>query len=137
MASGGGSIYAATKFGLRGFAHGLREDLRGAGVGVSVVLPGFIRDSGMFHDANVELPRFVGTKTPEDVAAGVLRAIERDRAEVDVAPLALRAGAAFAGLAPELSAKVQRRRGGARGAAAQARGPARPRPGGPGPGKRA
>ena len=122
VASGGGSVYAATKFGLRGFALGLREDLRGAGVGVSVVLPGFIRDGGMFHDADVKLPRFVGTKTPEDVAAGVLRAIERDRAEVDVAPLSMRAGATFAGLAPELSARVQRRLGGAKVADDMARG---------------
>jgi uncharacterized protein len=121
-ASGGGSVYAATKFGLRGFAHGLREDLRDAGVGVSVVLPGFIRDSGMFHDAGVKLPAFVGTKTPDDVAAAVVRAIERDRAEIDVAPLGLRAGAAFSGLAPELSARVQRRLGGARVADAMARG---------------
>ena len=45
------SIYSATKFGLRGFALGLREDLRPHGVGVSVVLPGFIRDAGMFADA--------------------------------------------------------------------------------------
>jgi uncharacterized protein len=74
-ASGGGSVYAATKFGLRGFAHGLREDLRDAGVGVSVVLPGFIRDSGMFHDAGVKLPAFVGTKTPDDVAAAVVGVI--------------------------------------------------------------
>jgi short-subunit dehydrogenase len=123
-ASGGGSVYAATKFGLRGFAHGLREDLRDAGVGVSVVLPGFIRDGGMFHEANVQLPRFVGTRTPEDVAAAVLRAIERDRAEIDVAPLGLRAGAAFAGLAPELSARVQRRLGGAKVAEDMARGQA-------------
>jgi short-subunit dehydrogenase len=121
-ASGGGSVYAATKFGLRGFAHGLREDLRDAGVGVSVVLPGFIRDGGMFHDARVKLPAFVGTKTPDDVAAAVVRAIERDRAEIDVAPLGLRAGAAFAGLAPELSARVQRRLGGADIAAAMERG---------------
>jgi uncharacterized protein len=121
-ASGGGSVYAATKFGLRGFAHGLREDLRDAGVGVSVVLPGFIRDSGMFHDAGVKLPGFVGTKAPDDVAAAVVRAIERDRAEIDVAPLGLRAGAAFAGLAPELSARVQRRLGGAKVADAMARG---------------
>jgi len=78
----------------------------------------------MFHDANVKLPRFVGTKTPEEVAAGVLRAIERDRAEVDVAPLGLRAGAAFAGLAPELSARVQRRLGGAKVAEDMARGQA-------------
>jgi len=122
IASGGGSVYAATKFGLRGFAHGLREDLRDSGVGVSVVLPGFIRDSGMFHDSGVKLPGFVGTKTPEDVAAAVLRAIERDRAEIDVAPLSLRAGAAFGGLAPELSARLQRRLGGAKVADAMARG---------------
>jgi short-subunit dehydrogenase len=121
-ASGGGSVYAATKFGLRGFAHGLREDLRDAGVGVSVVLPGFIRDSGMFHDAGVKLPAFVGTKTPDDVGAAVVRAIERDRAEIDVAPLGLRAGAAFSGLAPELSARVQRRLGGAKVADAMAHG---------------
>jgi uncharacterized protein len=121
-ASGGGSVYSATKFGLRGFAHGLREDLRDDGVGVSVVLPGFIRDSGMFHDANVRLPAFVGTRTPADVGAAVVTAIERDRAEVDVAPLSLRAGAAVAGLAPELSARVQRRLGGAGVAAAMERG---------------
>jgi short-subunit dehydrogenase len=121
-ASGGGSVYAATKFGLRGFAHGLREDLRDAGVGVSVVLPGFIRDGGMFHDSGVTLPAFVGTKSPEDVAAAVVRAIERDRAEIDVAPLGLRVGAAFAGLAPELSARVQRRLGGAKVADDMARG---------------
>ncbi len=123
-ASGGGSVYSATKFGVRGFAHGLREDLRGAGVGVSVVLPGFIRDSGMFHDADVELPAFVGTKTPEDVAAAVIRAIERDRAEIDVAPVSMRVGAAFAGLAPELSARLQRRLGGAKVAEDMARGQA-------------
>ncbi len=122
VASGGGSVYAATKFGLRGFAHGLREDLRDSGVGVSVVLPSFIRDSGMFHDAGVKLPAFVGTKAPADVAAAVLRAIERDRAEIDVAPVGLRVGAAFAGLAPELSARMQRRLGGAAVADAMARG---------------
>jgi short-subunit dehydrogenase len=121
-ASGGGSVYSATKFGLRGFAHALREDLRRSGVGVSVVLPGFIRDSGMFHDAGVKLPPFVGTKTPEQVAAAVVRAIERDRAELSVAPIGLRAGAAFGGLAPELSARVQRRLGGAKVADDMARG---------------
>jgi short-subunit dehydrogenase len=110
-ASGGASVYAATKFGLRGFAHGLREDLHPLGVGVSVVLPGFIRDAGMFAESGATLPKGVGLKRPEDVAAAVISAIERDRTEVDVAPLALRAGAALAGLAPGLSARVQRRFG--------------------------
>jgi uncharacterized protein len=107
-ASGGGSVYSATKFGLRGFAHALREDLRGSGVGVSVVLPGFISDAGLFHDANVDLPGWVSTKTPDDVARAVIGAIERNRLEVDVAPLSLRVGALFAGAAPSLSARVQR-----------------------------
>ena len=113
VASGRGSLYAATKFGLRGFAHALREDLQPHGIGVSVVMPGFIRDAGMFHDSGTRLPSWVGTKTPEDVAHAVVAAIERNRIEVDVAPLGLRAGAAFAGLAPGLSATLQRRLGGA------------------------
>ncbi len=109
----GGSLYSATKFGLRGFALALREDLRDDGVGVSTVFPGFIRDAGMFAEAGVELPRGVGTRTPDDVAAGVLRAIERNRAEVDVAPLSLRLGAMVAGLAPQLAADVSRKLGNA------------------------
>jgi len=107
----GASIYSATKFGLRGFAMGLREDLRPRGVGVSTVFPGFIRDAGMFHDAKTKLPPYVGTKTPEDVGAAVVRAIEHDRAEVEVAPIPVRLGAAITGLAPELAAMVQRRIG--------------------------
>jgi short-subunit dehydrogenase len=107
----GSSVYSATKFGLRGFAMGLREDLRPRGVGVSTVFPGFIRDAGMFHDAGTKLPPYVRTKTPEDVGAAVVRAIEHDRSEVDVAPIPLRLGVAITGLAPELAAIVQRRLG--------------------------
>ena len=112
--SPGGSVYSATKFGLRGFALGLRQDLRPHGVGVSVVAPGFVRDAGMFHDSGAKLPPFVGTSSPEQVARGVVRAIERNRAEVEVAPFGLRAGAAAGGLLPELVANVQRRLGGDR-----------------------
>jgi short-subunit dehydrogenase len=105
------SIYCASKFGLRGFALALREDLRGDGVGVSVVLPGFIRDAGMFADSRVRLPPGIGTRSPEDVARAVISAIERDRAEVEVAPLPLRLGTAVAAVAPALSAAVSRRLG--------------------------
>lgn len=110
-ASPASSIYSATKFGLRGFALGLREDLQGHGVGVSAVLPGFIRGAGMFADAKIDLPRGVGTRSPEDVAAGVIRAVERNRAEVEVAPASLRIGASFAGVVPQLAAAVSRRMG--------------------------
>jgi uncharacterized protein len=111
VASHGSAVYSATKFGLRGFALGLREDLRARGVGVSTVFPGFIRDAGMFHEADIRLPGYVGTKTPQHVAEAVIGAIEHNRAEVDVAPLGLRAGAAVAGIAPQLSARLQRRLG--------------------------
>jgi uncharacterized protein len=110
-ASPGSSIYSATKFGLRGFALAVREDLRAYGVGASVVLPGFVRDAGMFADARVELPRGVGTRSPEDVAAAVIHAIEGNRAEVEVAPASLRVGANFAAVAPQLAAAVSRRMG--------------------------
>jgi short-subunit dehydrogenase len=116
-ASGGGSVYSATKFGIRGFAQGLREDLRPHGVGVSCVMPGFIRDAGMFHESGARLPAYVRTKRPADVAAAVIEAIERDRGEIDVAPLPMRAGATVASLVPDLSARVQRRLGGDRVAA--------------------
>jgi short-subunit dehydrogenase len=110
-ATPGTSIYNATKFGLRGFASALRADLRPDGVGVSAVFPGFIRDAGMFAEADVKLPSGVGTASPEDVARATVQAIERNRAEIDVAPLPVRAGAVFAGIAPELAARVARRLG--------------------------
>jgi short-subunit dehydrogenase len=110
-ATPGAPLYLATKFGLRGFALGIREDLREAGVGVSTIFPGFIRDAGMFARTEVKLPPGVGTRSPEQVASAVLRAIDEDRAELDVAPVPLRIGTAFAGLAPALAAAVSRRMG--------------------------
>lgn len=110
-ATPGSSLYSASKFGMRGFAQGLRGDLRAHGVGVSTVFPGFIRDAGMFADSGAVLPKGVGSATPQDVAASVVKAIVHDRAEIDVAPLSLRLGAAFAQVAPQLSATVSRRLG--------------------------
>lgn len=102
------SLYSATKFGLRGFALGLREDLRASGVGVSVVLPGFISDTGLRANMDLRLPPGAGMRTSAQVARGVVRAIEGNCAEVEIAPLALRAGTAFASLAPELAARLAR-----------------------------
>lgn len=109
--SAGSSLYSASKFGLRGLAQGLHEDLLHAGVGVTTVFPGFIRDAGMFHDSGVKLPRFVGMPTPDDVAAAVVKGIERGKLEIDVAPLGLRIGTAVAGLAPAATLALQRRFG--------------------------
>ncbi len=111
-ATPGTSLYNATKYGLRGFASALRAELHAEGVGVSTVFPGFIRDAGMFADSGAKLPPGVGTRSPQDVAKAVLSAIERNRGEVDVAPMALRLGTVFGSLAPESAARVTRRIGG-------------------------
>jgi short-subunit dehydrogenase len=110
-AAPGTSIYAATKFGLRGFALALREDLAPKGVGVSVILPGFIGDAGMFAESGAKLPNYVGTKRSQDVGRAVVKAIEHNRAELDVAPLPLRAGAILASLAPGPVGAIQRKLG--------------------------
>jgi short-subunit dehydrogenase len=101
------SIYNATKFGLRGFALALRSDLAPSGIGVSIVSPGFIREAGMFADAGSKPPPGMGTSTPGQVGVATARAIERNRAEVAVAPLQQRAAAHFALISPALSVKAQ------------------------------
>ncbi|TMC49181.1 MAG: SDR family NAD(P)-dependent oxidoreductase [Chloroflexi bacterium] len=115
------SMYCATKFGLRGFALALREELRESGVGVSVIYPGPIRESGMFADTGIQLPPMVGTNSPQEVAAAVVSAIERNRGEITVAPPLMRAGIPLAKLAPRVSAGVQRMFGGDRISAELAR----------------
>jgi short-subunit dehydrogenase len=110
-ASPSSSLYSATKLGLRGFALALREDLRPHSVGVSTVLPGFIRDAGMFADSGITLPRGVGTRTPDQVATAVINVIERNRAELDVAPASLRLGSTFASIAPQTAARFSRMMG--------------------------
>jgi short-subunit dehydrogenase len=110
-ATAGTAVYAMTKFALRGFAHGLRQDLHGSGVGVSIVQPGFISDAGMFANTGLKPPRGAATISPEKVAAGVISAIERDRAEVNAAPLTLRLGARIGSNAPGLAGTLGRRLG--------------------------
>jgi short-subunit dehydrogenase len=107
-AGGGASVYSATKFGLRGFALALRNELAPTGVGVSLVSPGFISEAGMFADTAIKLPPGMATVTPQRVSEAVVRAIVRNRGEIDVATLPMRAGADAANLAPALAARVGR-----------------------------
>ncbi len=101
------SIYNATKFGLRGFALGLRSDLGPRGVGVSLVSPGFIREAGMFADAGAKAPPGLGTASPEQVGDAVVKAIEANRVEIAVAPLRQRVAAHFGMVSPSISGRVQ------------------------------
>jgi short-subunit dehydrogenase len=109
--AGNGSLYAATKWGIRGLALSLREELRGSGAGVSVVYPGPIRDAGMFASTGAGLPSSVDTNSPQEVAAAVVKAIRTNAAEIDVAAPLMRLGGRLGSLTPGLVAAIARRQG--------------------------
>ena len=109
------SVYSASKFALVGLSHAVREELRGSGVGVSVICPGFISDVGMFADAiaetSVSVPAIAGTSRPEQVASAVLRAIRNDVAEVIVTPLSGRPLISVSNISPSAGMTMMRQVG--------------------------
>jgi len=113
VAQANSSLYAATKFGLRGFGLALHEELKGTGVGASVICPTYVRESGMWAEAGLKAPAAAGEVSPVQVAEAVQRAIREDLAEVDVAPLRARVGVRLAAAAPRLARAVTRRSGAA------------------------
>jgi short-subunit dehydrogenase len=116
------SVYNATKFGLRGFALGLRADLDPQGIGVSIVSPGTIREAGMYADSGAKPIPGLGTGSPKQVADAVVKAIEHNKAEISVAPLQQRFLAHFALATPGLSVKIASGDAGQKAAAAVAEG---------------
>jgi uncharacterized protein len=108
----GAALYSSTKFGVRAFAFSLHQDLRGTGVGVTTVFPGFISDAGMFADTQIKLPPGLGTKPPAAVADAVLTGIATNRPEIDVMAPVQRLGGWLAGPFPRLVAAAARAGGG-------------------------
>jgi short-subunit dehydrogenase len=94
------SIYNATKFAVRGFAHALAAELRGTGVGVSVISPTFVSEAGMFAESGARVR--VRLVTPQDVADAVVTAIRRNRTEIVVAPIEQRVFGRVISAAPGL-----------------------------------
>ena len=88
--------YTASKHGLVGFSRSLRYSATGESypVGISVICPGFISDTGMWADAereaDVKAPSSIGTSSPEKVAKAVIKAITRNKLEVIVNPTPIR-----------------------------------------------
>lgn len=109
--SAGNSVYTATKFGLRGFALALREELVETRVGVSVICPTFVNEAGMWAETGLKANPMAGEVSPAEVADAVWYAITRNRAEIDVMPLQARAGLKVQALAPGLFAAVARAAG--------------------------
>lgn len=73
----GSAVYSASKFGLRGFADGLRREVARRGVGVTVIAPGFIR-TALTADRRLPMPG------PELVARAAARAITHPRRQLFV-----------------------------------------------------
>jgi short-subunit dehydrogenase len=116
--------YSASKAGVILWTDALRQELEGGPVGASVIMPGYIREAGMFHDDGVAPPRLLGTSSPQDVADAVVEAILSERPEIIVNPGPMRPMLALGQLAPRLADRIvewmgvnrlneSRRRGGA------------------------
>jgi len=109
----GASIYNATKFGLRGFGLAMREELWGTGVGVSVICPTFVNESGMWAETGLKAHPMAGEVSPAQVAEAVWSAIVRNRGDVDVVPAQVKASLKFVAVAPGLAARIARSMGAA------------------------
>jgi short-subunit dehydrogenase len=104
------AVYSATKAGLRTFADSVRLAYARQHVGVSVVVPGVV-DTPFFTRRGKPYDRARPKPIPADtVAAALVRAVERDQAEV-FAPAWLRFPARLQGAVPGLVFRLQRRFG--------------------------
>jgi short-subunit dehydrogenase len=83
----GESIYAASKFAVRGFAHSIAHELRGTRVEVTVVCPDSTRTAMLdieAADPGSSLSFSSPAMEPEEVARAILGVLRRPRLEVTV-----------------------------------------------------
>lgn len=104
------AAYAAAKHGVRGFARSLRAELRALGVPVEVALvaPGPVDTPFWRHASTTDgrlPPRVAGAYRVEDVAAEVVRALERPRVERTVGGL-MAAWVLFDAVAPRVALRL-------------------------------
>ncbi|HWQ91205.1 MAG TPA: SDR family NAD(P)-dependent oxidoreductase, partial [Clostridia bacterium] len=95
--------YAATKAALVGFTASLRASYRDTGVSASVIVPGFV-EAGIYErlkaKSGVAAPFVLTGSTPDQVAAAILRAIDRNSAEIIVNRYPIRPMLALTAISP-------------------------------------
>ncbi len=81
-----GSVYGSSKATLIAWSWALRVELQGTGVGVSVINPGLVSETGLFAYHRIPPHFLLGQVTPEAVVKALVRAITHDVPVVDVYP---------------------------------------------------
>jgi uncharacterized protein len=106
-------VYSSSKHALVGFSWSLRQEVKPYGVGVSVVCPGFVRESGMFADwgGGVEPPGMTKSVSPERVAKATVEAIERDKGDVVIGPALLKISDVVHAISPSVAGWIGRNSG--------------------------
>jgi short-subunit dehydrogenase len=84
----GAAVYGATKAAQRGFGEALRHELKGSGVGLTMVYPGQIRSELHSHE-KARMPEWYDldrSVDPAPLAAAVVEAVEKGEREVFYPP---------------------------------------------------
>lgn len=104
------AAYASSKHALVGFSWCLRQEMSQHGIGVSVICPGFIQGTGMADEWELaeKRPVLVRNVAPEKVVKAVLTAIDKNKAEIVVAPGLSVMSDVFFAIAPDLTSRVLR-----------------------------
>ena len=77
--------YCASKFAMLGFSEGLKHELKGTGVGITVVSPIMVRTNFFDHPSFEKMPKYSPTSlSPETVANAILKAANSSRLEIIV-----------------------------------------------------
>jgi len=77
--------YCASKFAMLGFSEGLKHELKGTGVDITVVSPIMVRTNFFNHPSFKNMPKYSPTSlSPETVAKAILRASNSPRLEIIV-----------------------------------------------------
>jgi NAD(P)-dependent dehydrogenase (short-subunit alcohol dehydrogenase family) len=107
VASGSSGPYTASKHAQLAFSRSIGPELRRRGVRTHTLLPGFVETEGFPQRDRLPGPLYRIVAQPEDVAAAIVRTVERNRRESFV-PWWYRLPALAEALAPGLLARAAR-----------------------------